>query len=829
MKGRPGTLPAAVVRTVGRRGARSVLIAMIVLGSATPVVLAQSTGTQVREPLPLDIAVSVHGRNTRAPINFSPDGAWIAHTVMTDETVPQALGQMYTETGFPFGEGNSHMEATVTRLADSESIRLGGEHSSSWAGTWSPDGKWVAFYSDEGGETGLWIWDAGARRAERLGSVLARPFFGFQMPRWNPGGDAILVKILPTGQSIAAANELGDDVPGAAPSRFPDAGPDAPSVWVRRVDASIESSDPSVESSDPPDVEPSSERRPPTGAPRTFEADLAVVHLNGEVTRLVERKAIWDYAFSPDGRYVAYTVHKGDEPASLQRNFDVIVHEVATGWMRILGTNVRLNYGIEWSWSPDSRHVAWFPVGPSARAAAAAGEPGRLMVASIADGHVTEIGEADAPSFDPGSGYMRPLWDSAGERAYGVGDGDLWEASLGAGSLRRLTDIPGWRISVIVAGPHDETAWTTDEGRTLWVIARDESGGESGIFAIDRISGASRAALTERKWYSGIFSVDGNTETGEVAFVSADQEHLPDIWTFDTRTGAASQRSRINPGLQRYELGSARLVEWQSRDGEPRAGTLLLPPGYREGERLPVVVWVYGGLRGSRYSRRGSDSVNRFGLVSSPAFNMHMLATRGYAVFFPNAPIRLGSPIADVMESVMTGVDAVIEQGYADPERLALMGQSYGSYNVLGIITQTRRFKAAVITAAVIHPDLFAAYVGGDWWPGYYEQGQGHMGGSIWEFPERYRENSPLFAFDRIDTPLLIGQGENDGDLVPSEAIFIALERLRKPVEYRLYRGEGHVISQRPNVIDFWERRLEFLAEHLSLEIDEDGAIARPM
>ncbi len=348
MKGRPRTLPAAFVCTVSRpgagscsaHGARSVLIAMIVLGSATPVVLAQPTGTQIREPLPLEIAVSVHDRNTRAPINFSPDGAWIAHTVMTDEIVPQALGQMYTETGFPFGEGNSHMEATVTRLADSESIRLGGEHSSSWAGTWLPDGKRVAFYSDEGGEAGLWIWDAGARRTERLGRVLARPFFGFQMPRWNPGGDAILVKILPAGQSIAAANELGDEVPGAAPSRSPDAGPAAPSVWVRRVDAS-------VESSDPPDVEPPSERRPPTGAPRVFEADLAVVHLNGEVTRLVERKAIWGYAFSPDGRYVAYTVHKGDEPASLQRNFDVIVHEVATGWTRILGTNVRLNYGIE--------------------------------------------------------------------------------------------------------------------------------------------------------------------------------------------------------------------------------------------------------------------------------------------------------------------------------------------------------------------------------------------------------------------------------------------------------------------------------------------------
>ena len=785
------------------------LIAMTAVVSATSLVLAQSTGTQIREPLPLEIAVSLHSHNGRSPINFSPDGAWIAHTVQTDETVPRGSGRRYAETGFPLAEGDSRMETVVTRLAGhSESIRLGGERSSSWAGVWSPDGKLVAFYSDEGGEAGLWIWDASTHRTQRLGSVIVRPFFGFQMPRWSPDGDAILVKILPSGQSIASANEL-DRVPQAAPSRFPDTGPDATSVWVRRVDASIEPSD-------PPDVEPPSERRPPAGDLRALEGDLAVVHLNGDVTRLVEGTAIIDYAFSPDGRHVGYTVLKGYEPASQQPNFDVIVHEVATGWTRILGNDLRLGYGIEWSWSPDSRHVAWFPGGQSARVAAAGSEPGRLMVASIADGHVTEIGEPHAPSLDPGGGELRPLWDAAGKRVYGVGDGDLWEASLSTGSLRRLTDIPGWQIRVIVAGPHDESAWTTDEDRTLWVIARDESGGESGIFAVDRISGTSRSALTERKSYSAIFNVDGSTETGEIAFVSTDQTHLQDIWTLDTRTGASRQRSRINPDLQLYDLGSARVIEWQDRQGEPLAGSLLLPPGYQQGVRLPLVVWVYGGSRGSTY-------VTRFGLWGGSAtFNMHVLATRGYAVLFPDSPIRVGSPLEDVMESVMTGVNAVIDQGYAQPERLALMGQSYGSYNVLGIITRTHRFKAAVITAAVIHPDLFAAYLGRT---GYYEQGQGNMGGSIWEFPERYRDNSPLFAFDRIDTPLLIGQGENDGDLVPAEAIFSALERLQKPVEYRLYGGEGHVITQRANVIDFWKRRLDFLAEHLSLEIGERGEV----
>lgn len=99
------------------------------------------------------------------------------------------------------------------------------------------------------------------------------------------------------------------------------------------------------------------------------------------------------------------------------------------------------------------------------------------------------------------------------------------------------------------------------------------------------------------------------------------------------------------------------------------------------------------------------------------------------------------------------------------------------------------------------------------------------MGGTIWEQRDRYFSNSPLFLFDRIETPLLIGQGEKDGDLVPSDAIFAALQRLGKAVEYRLYQGEGHVITQSANVLDFWKRRLDFLAEQLDLVLDDKGGI----
>ena len=77
-----------------------------------------------------------------------------------------------------------------------------------------------------------------------------------------------------------------------------------------------------------------------------------------------------------------------------------------------------------------------------------------------------------------------------------------------------------------------------------------------------------------------------------------------------------------------------------------------------------------------------------------------------------------------------------------------------------------------------------------------------------------------------IRATTLIGQGEDDGDLVPTNAIFVALQRLGKPVEARVYQGEGHVLSRRANVHDFWKRRLEFLAEHLDLEVAPSGRVS---
>ncbi len=762
--------------------------------------LRAQTGQTLGAALPLELTLSIRGHNYRSPINLSPDGEWIAHTIQGTDRVPRdSLSRFFSASGFAFAEGDARMEATLSNTRTGEVTRLGAAGSASWAPVWSPDGTRVAFYSDEGGTAGLWIWVRDTRASSRVPGFIVRPIFGFETVQWSADSRRLLVKILPDGMTVAEANAIGQ-----RPRPAPVSGPrdtTGPAVVVERFD-------PAAVTKDTAAGQPSAPAGRIVGDQRWAAADLALVDLaSGTVTRLVEQAPVRQYAFSPDARHIAYTVIEGAEENTQQAVHDLIVQEIASGIRRTLGDNLRMGYGIEWSWSPDGTKLAYISSGQRGG--------GEIVVYTVADGSARSLQAEGVPSFNDGEGQYPPLWSADARQVYAVGDSGLWRIEVRSGRGEQVARVPGWRIRSAVWRHGQSTIWSRDGGRTVWVVAREGAGGRSGLYTVDLASRRTRAVLDEPNSFSAVFNLGASDASGDIAFVASGQRQLPEIRLLNTLTREGRQGSRINADWDRYELGNARVIEWTTNDGQPLRGALLLPAGYRAGMRLPLVVWVYGG-------EMGSNAVTRFGFDGSAVFNMHVLATRGYAVLYPDAPVREGMAMADLLRTVMPGVDAAIAQGYADPDRLTVMGQSYGSYSTLALITQTTRFKAAVITAAVLHPDLFTDYLRAI---GYYEHGQGNMGGSIWQFPDRYAANSPLFRFDRIETPLLIGQGERDGDLVPAKAIFAALQRLGKPVEYRLYPGEGHVITQRRNVLDFWTRRLEFLAEHLGLATDSSGSV----
>jgi dipeptidyl aminopeptidase/acylaminoacyl peptidase len=237
-------------------------------------------------------------------------------------------------------------------------------------------------------------------------------------------------------------------------------------------------------------------------------------------------------------------------------------------------------------------------------------------------------------------------------------------------------------------------------------------------------------------------------------------------------------------------MGSARLLDWFSDDGERLHGVLLLPANYDSAKKYPVLVWVYGGVR-------LSDNLDRFGVAGPGPFNMQLFATRGFAVFVPDSPQHSGSRMLDLVKTVLPGISKLVETGIADPERIGLMGHSNGGYSVMGLLVQTTRFKAAVEISGMA--DLMALYgemdeTGNAFASSMLEHGLLGFGGTPWQLRNTYIENSPIYYLDRVTTPLLLLQGSLDESVKPfaGDEAYVAMRRLGKEAEYVKYQNEPH-------------------------------------
>jgi acetyl esterase/lipase len=276
---------------------------------------------------------------------------------------------------------------------------------------------------------------------------------------------------------------------------------------------------------------------------------------------------------------------------------------------------------------------------------------------------------------------------------------------------------------------------------------------------------------------------------------------------------------RGNAWVREVRAGSSERVTYSDSAGHTLTGWVLYPPGHRSGERLPVVTIIYPG---TVYTSRVPTE---FFLLYRSFENPQLFAALGYAVVLPSIPYpdkpMEGDMIAPLAAAVMPLIDTLVARGIADPDRIALLGQSAGGYAVQAMITQTDRFRTAISTAG--YSDLISLY--GTFYGQYrhgdagdpqastalrmmqIERGYDHAGAPPWAALERYIANSPIFRVARVHTPLMIVQGEND--FVPvqqSEEYFSALYRQYKRAEFVRYYGEAHTITRQANVLDFWRR-----------------------
>jgi dipeptidyl aminopeptidase/acylaminoacyl peptidase len=289
--------------------------------------------------------------------------------------------------------------------------------------------------------------------------------------------------------------------------------------------------------------------------------------------------------------------------------------------------------------------------------------------------------------------------------------------------------------------------------------------------------------------------------------------------------GGARPLLTVNRDLGAARFGQVRTVEAQGPGGRVLKHWLLLPPTWRAGKRQPLVVIPYPGSAPQRLPFRLTTT----NLSFTP--NAALLAAQGYAVLTPALPRdrAKGEPAEGLAEQILAAVDAVVAQGYADPDRLALWGHSFGGYAALATATQTSRFKAIIAQSG---PSNYAARWGAIstyFWTapeegapnaaymGYNETGQGALLGPPWREAARYLRNSPIFQADKITTPLLLIYADQEQvPLSEGQAMFNALYRQDKDATLVSLFGEGHLPTSPANIRAVYATVLPWLAERLA-------------
>lgn len=430
---------------------------------------------------------------------------------------------------------------------------------------------------------------------------------------------------------------------------------------------------------------------------------------------------------------------------------------------------------------------------------------GKLV--KLTDGQVFFDELNDSPNFPSAYGSAGWTKDDASILIYDRYD--IWEFNPETGSNTRITKGRENQTQYRYVRLDNEERAIDNKGK--WLLTTfNEHNKHAGYYELNRKNGKGTQLLTGPYSYSRPRKAQ---EDSHLIFTRESFEEFPDIRYSDLGFKAQTVISNANPQQADYNWGTAELVNWTSLDGDELTGMLIKPENFDPNKKYPMIVNFY---------ERSSDGVFRHRAPSAgrSTINYSFYTSRGYVIFNPDVKYRIGYPGESAFNCVIPGVTALIEQGFVDKDNIGVQGHSWGGYQIAYLVTKTDIFKAAEAGAVV--PNMISAYGGIRWWSGLvrqfqYEHTQSRIGGTPWEYPQRYVENSPIFNIDKINTPLLVMHNDADGHVPWYQGIefFTALRRLGKPSWFLNYNGEPHWPLKRQNRKDFNIRMAQFFDYYL--------------
>jgi dipeptidyl aminopeptidase/acylaminoacyl peptidase len=437
---------------------------------------------------------------------------------------------------------------------------------------------------------------------------------------------------------------------------------------------------------------------------------------------------------------------------------------------------------------------------------------------SVADGKVVNLTKTlgvnfyqedhDSPSVAPS--YGTAGWVADDKYVLLYDRYDIWQVSPDGAGAKNLTDGVGRKEKTQLRYARlDPQEKFISPARPLLLRAENEWTRDTGFYR-DRIDGAMPEKLVMAA--RGL-SAPSKAKDADVYLLTASTfNEFPDLLVTAPDFKDMKKVSDANPQKAGLLWGTAELVRYKNADGVPLSGMLIKPENFDPSKKYPMIVYIYETL---------SEGLHRFvDPRPSHSINASYYASNGYLVYMPDIIYTVGHPGQSALKCVLPAIQAVVDKGFVEEKAIGIQGHSWGGYQIAYMITQTSRFRAASAGAPVAN--MTSAYSGIRWGSGLprqfqYERTQSRIGGSLWQSPMLFFENSPVFWAGQVETPLLMIHNDND-DAVPwyqGIEYFLALRRLGKEVYLFNYNGEFHGLRKRPNQKDYTQRLQQFFDHFL--------------
>lgn len=401
-----------------------------------------------------------------------------------------------------------------------------------------------------------------------------------------------------------------------------------------------------------------------------------------------------------------------------------------------------------------------------------------LYLTDVESKTVTQLTKNQSPEFGPRFSPDGQLvaYHASDDEVFDLRNGYIWVLDLRSKNFHRLD---GQKHGTVMS----DLTWNPDGTALLYA---ESHGVNTNLYRIG-VHDGKVTALTNiaGTLIPKAFSSDRNL----VVYTQEDFRSPPDLYVSDLSTRDRVRLSNANPKIQKAHLGNGCVVRWRSNDGTDIEGVLVLPPNYRDGQRLPLVMTIHGGPTGAFVNRFLSD--------------FHIYAGLGFASFGPNprgssnyGDEFLRALMGDVgggeFEDLMSGVDHLISEQIVDPDRMALRGWSWGGILGAWTTSHTDRFRAASLGGMV--GDWAAETGGGVMW----DIRLHYLRSDPWTDHDEWRKRSAITYVDNVRTPTILLHGEEDDICTINQSIawYSALRDRGVPVRLIKFPRQGHQITE---------------------------------